>query len=397
MRFCVLNGYGLTLIRTVAPTAGQTGLNIFTFGNVALDHQSRHVGHFLVAAILMFWTMYLLWREYNHFVRVRQEWLSSAQHLSLARSRTMYISGLPEQYNSESALKELNSSVAGLVGPAAPRPSAATEATAAVGNSHEEGSGIRNIWLTRKVKDLEDVWQDRDDECARLENGVAKLIKLANKNEQKGKTPEKKGQFDAERSNSFLDRYVLPKKQPTWKQGFLGLIGKKMDLQTSPDFIAEHNAQLEEMRHKDYPLANTAFLRFNTQAEALNFAKLAPTTDKKLRMAVKTGIEVIPEDIMWENTGMNPYQRKVRTIISWALTIGLIIVWAIPVAFVGVVSNVDALCEEASWLAWICTLPAPALGIIKGVLPPALLAILFILLPIVLRLWIKLQGEIRQR
>ena len=38
----------------------------------------------------------------------------------------------------------------------------------------------------------------------------------------------------------------------------------------------------------------------------------------------------------------------------------------------------------------------PALGIIKGVLPPVLLAVLFMLLPIVLRLMIKMQGEIRK-
>jgi hypothetical protein len=55
---------------------------------------------------------------------------------------------------------------------------------------------------------------------------------------------------------------------------------------------------------------------------------------------------------------MNPYQRKIRTIISWSLTIGLIIIWAIPVAFVGAVSNVDGLCANASWLAWVCKLPA---------------------------------------
>lgn len=39
---------------------------------------------------------------------------------------------------------------------------------------------------------------------------------------------------------------------------------------------------------------------------------------------------------------------------------------------------------------------SPALAIIKGVLPPALLAVLFILLPIVLRMMVNLQGEILQ-
>ena len=63
------------------------------------------------------------------------------------------------------------------------------------------------------------------------------------------------------------------------------------------------------------------------------------------------------------------------------------------------------LCEKASWLAWLCKLPAPVNGIsawrlssaaltsaVQGVLPPAALAVLFMLLPIVLRLFAKFEG-----
>jgi hypothetical protein len=203
------------------------------------------------------------------------------------------------------------------------------------------------------------------------------------------------GQYDDERSGSISDRYVLPKKRPTWKQGFLGLIGKKMDLESSPVWIAEKNTELEKLRgdQDQFEYGNTAFARFHSQTEAHAFARLASSTDKKNRL-ISTHVEVVPEDIEWSNTSMNAYQRKIRTIISWALTIGLIITWAIPVAFVGIVSNVDALCQTAPFLAWICTLPKPALAIIKGVLPPALLAVLFMLLPIVLRMMVKMQGEV---
>jgi len=55
------------------------------------------------------------------------------------------------------------------------------------------------------------------------------------------------------------------------------------------------------------------------------------------------------------------------------------------VAFVGIVSNIHALCVQYSWLAWICGLPSPVVGIIQGILPPVLLAVLMMLLPIVLR------------
>ena len=62
------------------------------------------------------------------------------------------------------------------------------------------------------------------------------------------------------------------------------------------------------------------------------------------------------------------------------------------VAFVGIVSNVHSLCATYSWLAWLCTLPPVIVGIISGILPPALLAILMMMLPIILRLLARLEG-----
>jgi hypothetical protein len=166
------------------------------------------------------------------------------------------------------------------------------------------------------------------------------------------------GQYDSESSDHLVDRFVLKKKQPTWKQGFLGLLGKKMTLESSPVYIREQNEKIDQLREnpEQYPQTNTAFIRFASQAEAHAFARLVSSTDKSLRL-VKSSIEVVPEDVEWANLKMNPYQRKIRTIISWALTIGLIIIWAIPVAFVGIVSNVDTLCTTAPFLAWICDLP----------------------------------------
>lgn len=61
-------------------------------------------------------------------------------------------------------------------------------------------------------------------------------------------------------------------------------------------------------------------------------------------------------------------------------------------AFIGAVSNVASLCATYSWLSWICTLPDTVVGIIQGVLPPLLLAVLMMLLPIVLRLLARFEG-----
>lgn len=349
----------------------------------------------LVAVILMVWTAYVLWKEYDHFIGLRQAWLTSSQHLTLARSRTVAITGLPKEYNSIGSITELAQTITQLPGNQVPRISMADDRTVTNG-SDENVSSAPQVWLTRKVKPVEKIWEEREDECGRLEGGVGKLLKLAAKNQRKGKTPEAKGQYDAERDNAFpAHRYVLPKKVPTWKQGPLGLWGNKMDLNSSPEYIAKRNDELRDLRANadELEVGNTAFLRFASQHEAHNFARLAGSLSKKMKLTT-CSVEVIPEDVEWTNTSMNAYQRKVRTIVSWAITIGIIITWAFPVAFVGSVSNIDQLCETVSWLSWICRLPAPALGIIRGVLPPALLAALFMVLPMVLRMLIKLQGEV---
>lgn len=76
---------------------------------------------------------------------------------------------------------------------------------------------------------------------------------------------------------------------------------------------------------------------------------------------------------------------KVRYLLSWAANIGLIVLWAVPVAFAGAVSNVDTLCKSYHWLAWVCNTPPTVQGIIQGVFPPLFIAILFLLLPYFLR------------
>lgn len=76
---------------------------------------------------------------------------------------------------------------------------------------------------------------------------------------------------------------------------------------------------------------------------------------------------------------------KFRYLLSWAANLGLIILWAIPVAFAGAVSNVDTLCGSYHWLAWVCNTPKVVQGLIQGVFPPLFIAILFLLLPYFLR------------
>lgn len=393
--YFILTFAALLPASAVKPNNGQDGLNMFAFGNVPAANLNRHLAHFFIALILVFFTLYLIWHEYNHLMDIRLRWLR-ANSPSL-KSRTIMMVSVPESMYSAAAIKELAANVGLSSGVDDPRASMGTEGGVApqgtIAELNAGGSAVTDVWLSKKVKPLEKVYDSRNKECTRLEGGVGKLLKKALKNERKGKTPAAKGQFNEE-SGSLPDRYVLPKKQPKWKQGFLGLFGNKLNLQTSPVWIKEKNDEIERMRQEEYPDGNVAFVRFQTQDQAHYFARNVKKGNKRLKL-LETSIEMYPDDIIWNNVGISGAQRKARAAVSWALTIGLIIIWAIPVAFVGMVSNIDAMCKQASWLAWICKLPGAALGIIKGVLPAALMAVLYMLLPIVLRMMIKQEGRIR--
>jgi hypothetical protein len=78
----------------------------------------------------------------------------------------------------------------------------------------------------------------------------------------------------------------------------------------------------------EYPPLNSAFITFNQQIAA-HMAKNALNHHEPYRMAGRFA-EVAPEDVIWGNLGMNPYEQKVRTVISYAMTAALIILWAIP-------------------------------------------------------------------
>lgn len=102
-------------------------------------------------------------------------------------------------------------------------------------------------------------------------------------------------------------------------------------------------------------------------------------------------IDVLPEDVVWENLKMSSTMRTAKTVLSWALTIFLIIIWfvifplclcskaheasvlmlvrAIPVALCGFIGNINTLTTTVKFLSFLKKLPSVVIGIIQGILP----------------------------
>lgn len=381
--------------------ANNTGLDRFIFGNVARNNQDRYAAHIILAYLFTFWIYWNIRREMQHFTTVRQLHLVNPAHSQSVQANTILVTGIPAKLLTEPALRQLYSHLPG---------------------------GVKKVWLNRDLKELPSVYDRRLAACGKLESAETSLLSTAAKLRRKAlkkatSAGDPSPSADPERNVALAERLVPQDKRPSHRlpAGFmpfsLPLIGEKVDtidwcrqeiatatrlLTTGRQALADEGLSLPEDVNGDgqvdknnrakqtYPPLSSAFVTFNQQIAA-HLAVNALTHHEPYCMADRY-LEVSPPDVIWGNLGLNPYEKRIRVVISYSATAALIIFWSIPVAFVGIISNIKGLCVRESWLAWLCSLPAPVVGIIQGILPPVLLAVLMMLLPIVLRLLGRFEG-----
>ncbi|KAF8496566.1 DUF221-domain-containing protein [Russula emetica] len=378
----------LTSVNTSVP--GHSGLDKLIFGNIASTQQTRYAGHLLLTWIFTIWIWWNIKHEMAHYVRVRQHYLVSRAHSSTAQACTVLVTGIPPKLLSESALTRLFSHLPG---------------------------GVRKVWVNRDLGDMP------EPACKKLESAETSLLNKAVKRNTRNKRWTK-----AVARSALVEELVPRKDRPshrlrpfTWLPFSIPFMGKKIDtIDWAREQIHELNVELKQRRDilardiarttseeaqvtnrthhigagklNTYPPANGAFILFNKQIAA-HMAAQTLTHHEPYRMSGSLKyIEVAPEDVIWNNLVMNPYERRVRLVLSWAATVGLIILWAIPVAFIGAISNIHSLCTTYHWLAWVCTLPGVVISFIQGFLPTVLLALLFMLVPMVMRILARLEG-----
>lgn len=151
--------------------------------------------------------------------------------------------------------------------------------------------------------------------------------------------------------------------------------------------MAELNPQIEELqaesRGGEGKKLSSAFIEFTSQSAA-QVAFQTLQHHKPLHMAPRY-IGVTPDEVVWTNLRLFWWERLVKFATTTAFIVALVIFWSVPVAFVGVISNITYLTEKLPWLGFINDIPTVILGVVTGLLPVVLLAVLMALLPIVMR------------
>ncbi|KAJ5238396.1 hypothetical protein N7468_003015 [Penicillium chermesinum] len=171
------------------------------------------------------------------------------------------------------------------------------------------------------------------------------------------------------------------------------LIGKKVDtIDYCRQELARLNMEIEiDQQHSErFPLMNSAFIQFNHQVAA-HMACQSVSHHLPKQMAPRV-VEISPDDVIWDNMSIKWWERYVRTAGIFIVVAAMVVAWAFPVAFTGLLSQISYLEGAFSWLRWLEKLPSWFIAAVQGILPALFLAILMAVLPLSLRFLSKTQG-----
>ncbi|KAG5513614.1 hypothetical protein PMAC_001046 [Pneumocystis sp. 'macacae'] len=349
------------------------GLDRFSFGNVSPKHINRYWAHLILAYLFL-----------KHFIQVRQAYLCSPQHRSTTSATTILITTVPDEYLDIDRLKDLFSIYPG---------------------------GVKNVWINRDFSSLLEQIEKRDFIAQQLEEAETCLIRIALKNnrKKKHKLEKKNSSISDSQSHQSLDhiesskglayKYVSSEKRPKHRLPLfswfisLPLIGKKVDtIDWCISELKKLNPEiLEQQKHPEkFKRMNSVFIQFNEQISA-HLACQNILHHSALHMTPKY-LHISPKDIIWDNLQLKWWDRLVRAIAVVISIAALVIFFAFPVAFVGSLSNVISLSKKFSWLEFLGDLSKPVSGLITGLLPSVLLAIIMVAVPIIMRFAAEFKG-----
>ncbi|KAK9467238.1 hypothetical protein V1512DRAFT_262278 [Lipomyces arxii] len=352
-----------------------TGLDRLAWVNIGATDTDRYWAHLILAVIFIVFLCAVFHHEMATYVRMRQTYLISPQHRLRASATTVLIRAVQENLLDEDKIR-------------------------AVFNVYP--GGVRNVWFNRNMQELTNKTTERDNITRKLEAAETKLIQKAYKQHKKNLAKSRQSNLEASDSSEPLEdrpvwsKYLKEKERPKHRPGLFALPGfvKKVDtIEWCRSKLNELNVQIVEMQQDEerHPLMNSVFIQFNNQLAA-HMACQSLASDQPQYMVPRL-VEINPTDIIWGNMRIKWWEALLRKGVTLLATGGLIIGWAFPVAFVGIVSQLSYLTNALPFLDFINGWSASVRGIIAGILPPAALSGLMALLPVVLRVFAQLSGS----
>lgn len=306
-------------------TAGNDGLDILSFSNITPG--PRYYAQVFVSWAFLAWVMFVITREAQFFIRLRQQYYLTPYQSHRISTRTVLFVNVPEASRNDEHLRR-------------------------------EFAGVKSVWLVNVPEELAEKVSDRDAAAAKLENGEVKLIQNYIKRQIK---LEKKGQGDSIRSKDAngnhapitLDKNDRPMgRLPRFKSLPFGSIlptGKKVDTvdwsrQELARLVPEVAEEQSKLRGDQSHAQAACFVEFDTVQAAVAAMRSGSIKDKvksKTKMTPKE-LGPTPENIIWKNTIKSSAKVHSFKTICTAFIWFLCIFWTIPVAVIGAITNINA-------------------------------------------------------
>ncbi|KAG5925776.1 hypothetical protein E4U42_003948 [Claviceps africana] len=157
-----------------------TGLDTLAWGNITPSNTRRYTAHLLMAILVVLWVCIVFFFELRVYIKIRQDYLTSAEHRLRASATTVLVNSIPRKWLTEEALLGLFDVFPG---------------------------GVRNVWLNRDLTTLLDKISLRDTIHRQLESAETDLIRAAKKAQMKKRNAEEK------KSRRKLNLDALTKKE----------------------------------------------------------------------------------------------------------------------------------------------------------------------------------------
>lgn len=395
-----------------------TGLDTLSWQNVAPTHTNRYWAHLVCALLAITWTLYRIYREKLHYVKVRQDYLTTPEHRLKASARTILVTNIPSEYRNEEALKALFD----------------------VFVDNDDRNRL-HVWVNRDYRSLRALVSKRAKCCHALEKEELRLLRLVAKQPDNKKISEREKERSppsssdtavappsaagdvrssaetaahaqksagevaepVERSEKdalqfITDAFKVDAAQDDqhWRKYLKASKESKVALATDSDAdrntksalkfwkkghrsvskIAWLRAEIARLTveidgllpHLDeesrFPRQNSAFVQFDRQMQA-NMAVALAAHHMPGCMSPRF-LDVAPHEILWKNMGLTSLARFIRMCIALSLFVGILILWAIPAFFFGTLSQLSALRDSTSWLQWLADWPPWIISFISG-------------------------------
>lgn len=289
--------------------------------------------------------MAFLWINYRKVVDIRRRQFMSREYQNSLFMRTLLITQIPKKYLSEPG-------VAGLL------------------QQMRVSRPIQQISIGHNVKDITLLIEKHKDTITSLEKVLAKYLKHPDRIPAKRPVcrPAKEDRAEYGKRVDAIE-YYINRSQRLEKQ------------------IAAARDEVDSMQPLPYGLVS--------YASPEDSSLVAKYMGKRKKNHLRAHLAPRPEDILWKNIVLNSFERKTKAFWGNAMYVFLMIAWIVPNAFIGCfLTQMSRIGQLSSTFDDFMKSHQTLFAVLQGFLAPAITALVFMILPTIMRRMSQWQGRI---